>query len=60
MNTCDGCKHYRLLDAFGAGMACHYALDTGRLRNQSVEECTHYTLRDESDVFGHSAMYRNY
>lgn len=60
MNTCDGCKHWRLLDAYSGGMACHYALDTGRLRNQSAKECTHYSPRDESMRFGHSAMYRNY
>lgn len=43
MNTCEGCRHWRALANNGLGVkACYYSQDTGRVRLQSTEECTHY------------------
>lgn len=45
-NRCEGCIHWR---QFGyGGKACHYAIDTGELKNCRAADCTHYsTNKDE-------------
>lgn len=39
--TCKGCKYWRrLYETGGNNYACHYFLDTGKLRGGTVEDCT--------------------
>lgn len=38
---CKGCKYWRrLYETGGNNYACHYYLDTGKLRGGTVEDCT--------------------
>ena len=39
---CDGCRYYRNLDGLDGGgdyFACHYCIDTGRLRGVLPKDC---------------------
>lgn len=36
---CRGCVHYRRI---GADMACHYCVDTGKLRGCEIKNCKRY------------------
>ena len=46
---CAGCLYHRPVTGMDRTekqvMACHYCVDTGRLRGVPVEECTHYTQK---------------
>lgn len=45
--NCKGCKYWREL-ANGNGItACHYALDTGKLRESDPEKCDKWEPRDK-------------
>lgn len=42
-NTCSGCAHWRDLYSNAKIKACHYCVDTGKLRNCAVDACKAYT-----------------
>ena len=61
MNTCEGCRYWRALANNGlGGKACCYALDTGRLRMQSPEECTRYEPKVENSNRDDHGGFRRY
>lgn len=40
VRRCEGCTHWRRLNSGHSIFACHFILDTGKMRGMSVQDCT--------------------
>ena len=58
---CTGCTHYRLFSRSNKseGYACHYSLDTDKLRGYTAEECGKNKIRFEPKI-GKKVKVTNY